>query len=341
MQAIQMDISFSTTVPRPKATARPAVATEPERPSPSDVYLMSLGAGSRRTMRSSLEIVARHLSADTLGAAEYRWEELTYAELVGLRDWLGSGHYRPSSANRHLDAVRGVLRAAWGLGLMSTDKHLRLVAVKRLRQRSEPAGRLVSAAEVGRLLQPGVGDQAVAGARDTAMLAVLFHCAVRPSELCALNADDVDTDEGFLRVPKSKSDEDRWLPLSPDLLGHLEPWLEMRGAAKGPLFCRLTQRDRLTHARLSCEGIRHIVRRRAGRAGIARLRPSDARRSALTRLASRVDLLTVQAIAGHVSPITTSRYDLRGRDDRRAATAGLWSEPDSGISPLPWIARAA
>ena len=254
----------------------PAPSTEP--PAPTGFYLQSLGPGSRRTMRSSLDIVARQLSAGSAGAADFLWQELTCAQLVQVRNWLRSGPYRPSTANRHLDAVRGVLRAAWRLGLLSTDQYLRLMDIRRLRQLPEPAGRLVSAAEVARLLAPARGDHPVAAARDTAMLAVLFHCAARPSEICALDLGWFDLDQGFLRFPKSKN-KDRWLPLSPELVSHLEPWLRLRGATDGPLFCRLTQRDHVTLARLTCEGVRYIIRRRAGRAGVARFTPSDARRA--------------------------------------------------------------
>jgi hypothetical protein len=101
---------------------------------PLAVYLARLTSPeSRRAMAGSLEFLAERLVDRGPATAEERrrrrqeqrllashipWHRLRYAHTQALRSWLAE-HCSPAAANRHLAALRGVLREAWRLSLMT------------------------------------------------------------------------------------------------------------------------------------------------------------------------------------------------------------------------------
>jgi hypothetical protein len=65
-------------------------------------------AEERRRRRQEQRLLASHIP----------WHRLRYAHTQALRSWLAE-HCSPAAANRHLAALRGVLREAWRLSLMT------------------------------------------------------------------------------------------------------------------------------------------------------------------------------------------------------------------------------
>ena len=66
------------------------------------------------------------------------------------------------------------------------------------------------------------------------------------------------------------------------------------------------------------------LRRRCEQAGTWRCSQHDLRRSLVSgRLDGRVDLGTVQDLAGHADPKTTRLYDRRGEERKRQGAAAL------------------
>ena len=90
--------------------------------------------------------------------------------------------------------------------------------------------------------------------------------------------------------------------------------MRVRGLEPGPLFWGLGDRNR--HGRLTDPAIYKMLQKRAREAGVQELSPHDFRRTFVGDLLDAgTDIVTVQKMAGHADPSTTSRYD---RHDERA-----------------------
>jgi hypothetical protein len=85
------------------------------------VYLASMNSeAGRRTMRQALNLCAGLLSSGKANALAFAWHELRFQHVTALRTRLAET-YKPASVNKILAAVRGVLKSAWQLGLMSAE----------------------------------------------------------------------------------------------------------------------------------------------------------------------------------------------------------------------------
>ena len=301
-----------------------AVATLPAERNPAVAYLARLTSEhSRRAMRNALRRVLALLPegapADPLAFA---WHRLTYAHVGAIRARLLDSGIKPATVNQTLAAVRGVLREAWRLGLVADEDYHRAADVRDIKAEQLPAGRVAGHSELVALFGACKADPSPAGARDAALLAVLFGCGLRRSEAVALDTADVDPD-GRLRVRVGKGRKERELHLVNGSLAAVRRWLEVRGDHAGALFVRIGKGGRITGERLTTQAVRYILADRGVGAGVT-LRPHDARRTFVTMLLDAgVDVLTVQRLAGHANPATTARYDRRGDEAKRRAVESL------------------
>src|SRR6202521_1617352 len=88
---------------------------------PVAVYLARLASSSRRTMRAALDAMGNLLSDDRCDAWSLDWPQLRYRHTTAVRALLADGRYAPSTANRHLAALRGVLKECWRLGYVTAE----------------------------------------------------------------------------------------------------------------------------------------------------------------------------------------------------------------------------
>jgi site-specific recombinase XerD len=287
---------------------------------PVAVYLARLSSGSRPTMRAALQRLADVVSEGRLDALRLDWSALRYAHTTALRTWL-SERYAPSTANKMLAALRGVLREAWRLGMMEADVYHRAVAIESVRGSRKPTGRALRAHELRALFAACAADGGPAGVRDAALLALLYGVGLRRFEVAALALSDWQETDGTLWVARGKGRRARATYPPPGAQAALTAWLVVRGRDPGPLFWPL-HNGRWRRRALSGQGVYYVVLRRAQEAQLERLSPHDLRRSFISDLLDdSTDLATVQSLAGHAHVGTTARYDRRGETPRRQAAA--------------------
>ena len=285
---------------------------------PAAVYLASLGFGSRRTMRQSLGVIAGLLSGGRADVKTLRWEALRYQHTQAVRTALGE-RYAAGTTNKMLAALRGVLREAWRLGLMSAESYHRAVDLKAIRAETLPRGRALSSGEL-RALFEACADGTKAGVRDAALLAILYAGGLRRSEAVGLDLSDYQPETGALTILGGKGRKDRIVYASNGAKNALEDWISLRGSQAGGLFCPVNKGNRIIFRRMTDQSVLGIVRKRGAEAGIASFSPHDLRRTFVSDLLDAgADLSTTKRLAGHSSETTTGRYDRRGEEVKKKA----------------------
>ena len=146
-------------------------------------------------------------------------------------------------------------------------------------------------------------EASVAGARDRALLELLYASGLRVAEGCGLDVDDLDEGRRTVRV-LGKGSKERVVPVGESALEALAAYLALRGRQRGALF--LNARG----GRLTTRSALRIVRARARRAGIVqRVTPHTLRHSFATHmLGAGADLRLIQELLGHSRLSTTQRY---------------------------------
>jgi site-specific recombinase XerD len=299
---------------------------------PVAVYLRRLSAGSRGSIRSSLRQVLDVLGASDVDLLSFPWERLRYAETSAIRSALAE-RYAPATGNRALSAVRGVLKEAWRLGLMSNEAMARATDLPPIRGSRLPAGRYVTSGEQRALFEACAADRTPAGRRDAAVLGLGFGAGLRRAEIASLTVAAWDPETGRVKVI-GKGGKQRAVPLSAGARHALADWLAVAGADDPtvPLLRAVNRAGTVATTGISGQAILALLAKRATEAGVPPLRPHDLRRSFVSdHLDAGNDLAVVQQLAGHSSPTTTSRYDRRGERARDDAAARL-STPY--VSPL-------
>jgi integrase len=284
---------------------------------PAAVYLASLSPGSRRTMRGALRTIAWILMGE---ADELRmpWHLVDYAHATIVRTKLAET-LAPATANRMLAALRGVLKNAFKLGLVSADHYARAAMIEPVRGSRVPKGRSLSSGELRALFE--VCDPATAGgARNGALLGLLYGGGLRRAEVVGLDLDNFDRETNVLII-KGKGNKERKGFVTNGCLDALEAWLAFRGSEPGPLLFPVRKGGVIQRRRMSDGAVAEVVGRLAATAKIATFSAHDCRRTFVGDLLDGgADIVTVQQLSGHASPATTSKYDRRGdRTKQKAA----------------------
>ncbi len=300
---------------------------------PVAFYLDGLESeSSREQMRRQLTRIARLAGVSSSEAVP--WENLRLPHYVELAKRLRA--YRrdpydpksglaPATVNLALSALRGVATAVWELGYMTAEEHARVLkGLKPARGTRLPAGRSARRGEIGALLDVCAADPSPAGARDAAMVALMYSTGLRRAELAGLRLDSYSPAEVQLRVV-GKGNRERALPVIGGAAAALADWLVERGTQPGPLFLRINKGGRVLESGFTDDAVYGMLRKRNKQAGLSEdLTPHDLRRTFMTQLfAAKTPTPVVQRLAGHASAITTIRYDRSGDEESRQAVEVL------------------
>ena len=143
-------------------------------------------------------------------------------------------------------------------------------------------------------------------ARDRAILELLYSSGLRVSELSGLDAEDINTKEGLLKV-KGKGKKERIVPVGSKALDAIKSYLVERIPLKRKDKALFLNRS---GSRLTDRGVRRIVVKYARMIGISgRIGPHALRHTFASHLLQGgADLRVIQELLGHASLSTTQKY---------------------------------
>jgi integrase/recombinase XerD len=253
-------------------------------------------AGYRRDLDQASQFFAK------LGAAD--WRAVTPAQAAAWVQSLTGAGYRVTSLGRKVSALRMLARFLVRERVRDDD-FTALLASPKIGRRIPGT---LTEAEVARLIAaPAGGDPR--SLRDRALLELFYSSGLRVSELAGLMIQQVDLQQGFLRV-FGKGAKERVVPVGSRACEALTTYL----AAARPRLVRphtgsalfLNHRGRA----LSRVGLWQIVKQHARRAGITKnVKPHALRHSFATHLLTGgADLRAIQEMLGHASISTTQIY---------------------------------
>ncbi len=154
--------------------------------------------------------------------------------------------------------------------------------------------------------------------RDRALLLCLLDSGLRATELCNLDLTDVDLASGRAAVRQGKGGKDRIIFVGPTTMRAIRAYLNVRPDKSSPALFIGRDLQRLTY-----DGVRHLLKRRCKRAGLAKqCAPHDFRRAfALNMLRNGADLYALQRLMGHADIQVLRRYLALNVEDLRAVHA--------------------
>lgn len=232
------------------------------------------------------------------------WRTVTAKDLTAWLHWLSDENFSASSQARKLSAVRMLCRHL-KKEEVRVDDPTELLAGPKLRRKLPET---LSAPDMDKLLSVPIGGDAYA-VRDHAMLELFYSSGLRISELSALTLQQVDLENGFVRV-FGKGSKERVVPLGARARDAVVAYL---GSARGRLVKPRTGSELFISERgkaISRKTVWVIVKKYAQLAGLGKgVKPHLLRHSFATHLlGGGADLRAIQEMLGHASIGTTQIY---------------------------------
>jgi len=224
-----------------------------------------------------------------------------------IQDWLVAGHASGLAAStlaRRLSALSSFFDHAVQSGTCTSN----VAAGVRAPKQPKRLPRTLPPEQTSALMQH---TDSQSECRDLALLAVMYGCGLRVSEVVGLDVDDIDLHQCELRV-FGKGRKERIVPLPEGAVKYLQRYLSERDEL---LIVAKVQHEKAVflnkyHARLSIRSVQRMLKGRALQTGADQsVTPHRLRHSFATHLlAGGVDLRAIQELLGHASLATTERY---------------------------------
>jgi integrase/recombinase XerC len=256
-----------------------------------------------KSYREDLSLLYEYLT-DSLGKIP-RPGEITPLDLRTYVSALHEAGYAKSSVSRRLASLRSFFKFAQREGLCDSNP------AKPLRnpRRERKLPHFLTGAEIGKLLvAPAKTDPM--GLRDRAILETLYSAGLRVSELVGTNLDDLDLEDGLVRV-RGKGKKERLAPLGSYAVKAIRNWMKRRELhhsepkkVGSPLFLNKFGK------RISTRSIGRMLEKYLKLTGLdMRTSPHTLRHSFATHLLEDgADVRTVQELLGHKDVRTTMIY---------------------------------
>jgi len=160
------------------------------------------------------------------------------------------------------------------------------------------------------VLKHAYGDS-MRAKRDYAMLAMLFGCGFRRSELVSLEMDEVQMRQGHWAVVDliGKGGHMRTVPIPLWVKTALDHWTSAARVMEGRIFRAVARTGKVWGKGISHNVVWYVVKTCCERAGLEHIAPHDLRRTCAKLCHDRGgELEQIQFLLGHASVQTTERY---------------------------------
>ncbi len=258
--------------------------------------------------RASLELFAQWAEDKKRAAA---WGEVTPEAIGDFLGWRKKGGAAAATIKLHAVALRILFRFLVQRKILERDPTEFLGVPKVERYLPET----LSAEEVAKLIR-AAGGKTPLEIRDRAIVELLYASGLRVSELCHARLENLDLEQGFIRVI-GKGNKQRLVPVGSGARAALERYLS---AARPELVGKKTGGEVFLSVRgrkLTNQRIWQLLGDLARRAGLEKeVHPHMLRHSFATHLLQGgADLRIIQEMLGHADISTTQIYthvDTRG-----------------------------
>jgi site-specific recombinase XerD len=230
--------------------------------------------------------------------------------VVRYRMYLESRRLAANTINQQLAAVRRLAHEAADAGLLSPDLAAGISRVKGVKQLGQRSGNWLSLEQSSNVLSRARGDRE-REKRDYAMLALLFGCGLRRSELVGLEMSDVQKRQEHWAIGDliGKGGHIRTVPIPEGAKLALDQWTTAAGIAEGKIFRRVSRTGKVWGRGVSQNVVWYVVKRCCEKAGLERIAPHDLRRTCAKLChSSGGEIEQIQFLLGHASVQTTERY---------------------------------
>lgn len=237
----------------------PVVLPNPAIYAPQEIAWQSLAPNTRRTYKQAYNQLYTWLKGRQL-------DDLLLANYLGELDKAGKS---PATITLVVAAIR------WWVKVMDIPFEFRLteLKLKTIRRQSYARGRGqvqgITWAEAEEMCAVCEAEGTVAGWRDSALIRLMSDCLLRISEAVAVNVSDVVG--AVLQVHRSKTDPEgrgETLYIGQPTLEAIDRYREAGDIRDGALFRRVRLQQNACPGRLSAQGARCAIKRRANQVGI-------------------------------------------------------------------------
>lgn len=215
-----------------------------------------------------------------------------------------------NTINQQLAAVRRLAYEAADSGLLSPELAAGISRVKGVKQLGFRSGNWLTVEQCSEVLEHASG-RSLRAKRDYAMLAMLFGCGLRRSELVGLQLDEVQVRQGHWAVVDliGKGGHIRTVPIPAWVKGALDEWATQAGITQGRIFRAVSRMGKVWGHGVSQNVVWYVVKTCCERAGLQHIAPHDLRRTCAKLChSSGGELEQIQFLLGHASVQTTERY---------------------------------
>jgi integrase/recombinase XerC len=263
-----------------------------------------------RTLKSSVHTAKNYLSDirqfESWLYVQYELE-LEQVDSQHLRSWvmeLVQRNYAPKSVRRKIASLKAYYRYVLQKGLIQSD----LFACIQLPKLERTLPAFIRSSQMEEMLNKNRDLSSFSDARNYLILALLYMCGLRRSELINLKINNIDFSRSRMKV-LGKGNKERILPLAPSLIEELKIYLHLRSQKVTNFsedFLLLTDRGKPMYPKFVYNNVKQVLLHFSS---MKKLSPHILRHTFATHLLNNgADLNAIKELLGHANLSATQIY---------------------------------